>query len=201
MSNKLQELTDRLYNEGLSKGKEEGELLLFKARKEADEIIANARKQAEDIVTEAENRAAQLKEKAESDIKMASEQALMATKKDIENLLVNALCAEETEKVLSEEKFLKEIILAVAQKFSTQQSEDISLVLPASLKSMLEPWVSTELKKALKKEISVDFSKKIKGGFSIGPQNGSWYISMSDESFKALISEYLRPVTKKLLFG
>lgn len=201
MSNKLQELTDRLYNEGLSKGKEEGEILLFKARKEADEIIANARKQAEDIVTEAENRAAQLKGKAESDIKMASEQALMATKKDIENLLVNALCAEETEKVLSEEKFLKEIILAVAQKFSTQQSEDISLVLPASLKSMLEPWVSTELKKALKKEISVDFSKKIKGGFSIGPQNGSWYISMSDESFKALISEYLRPVTKKLLFG
>ena len=201
MSNKLQERTDRLYNEGLSKGKEEGEILLFKARKEADEIIANARKQAEDIVTEAENRAAQLKEKAESDIKMASEQALMATKKDIENLLVNALCAEETEKVLSEEKFLKEIILAVAQKFSTQQSEDISLVLPASLKSMLEPWVSTELKKALKKEISVDFSKKIKGGFSIGPQNGSWYISMSDESFKALISEYLRPVTKKLLFG
>ena len=201
MSNKLQELTDRLYNEGLSKGKEEGEILLFKARKEADEIIANARKQAEDIVTEAENRAAQLKEKAESDIKMASEQALMATKKDIENLLVNALCAEETEKVLSEEKFLKEIILAVAQKFSTQQSEDISLVLPASLKSMLEPWVSTELKKALKKEISVDFSKKIKGGFSIGPQNGSWDISMSDESFKALISEYLRPVTKKLLFG
>lgn len=201
MSNKLQELTDRLYNEGLSKGKEEGEILLFKARKEADEIIANARKQAEDLVTEAENRAAQLKEKAESDVKMASEQALMATKKDIENLLVNALCAEETEKVLSEEKFLKEIILAVAQKFSTQQSEDISLVLPASLKSMLEPWVSTELKKALKKEISVDFSKKIKGGFSIGPQNGSWYISMSDESFKALISEYLRPVTKKLLFG
>lgn len=201
MSNKLQELTDRLYNEGLSKGKEEGEILLFKARKEADEIIANARKQAEDIVTEAEHRAAQLKEKAESDIKMASEQALMATKKDIENLLVNALCAEETGKVLSEEKFLKEIILAVAQKFSTQQSEDISLVLPASLKSMLEPWVSTELKKALKKEISVDFSKKIKGGFSIGPQNGSWYISMSDESFKALISEYLRPVTKKLLFG
>ena len=195
MSNKLQELTDRLYNEGLSKGKEEGEILLFKARKEADEIIANARKQAEDIVTEAENRAAQLKEKAESDIKMASEQALMATKKDIENLLVNALCAEETEKVLSEEKFLKEIILAVAQKFSTQQSEDISLVLPASLKSMLEPWVSTELKKAL------NFSKKIKGGFSIGPQNGSWYISMSDESFKALISEYLRPVTNKLLFG
>ena len=32
MQNKLQELTDRLYNEGLSKGKQEGEELLAKAK-------------------------------------------------------------------------------------------------------------------------------------------------------------------------
>ena len=31
MSNKLQELTEKLYNEGLSKGKEEGEQLLARA--------------------------------------------------------------------------------------------------------------------------------------------------------------------------
>ena len=31
MENKLQELTDKLYNEGLSKGKAEGEVLLAKA--------------------------------------------------------------------------------------------------------------------------------------------------------------------------
>ena len=32
MQNKLQELTDKLYNEGLSKGKQEGEELLAKAK-------------------------------------------------------------------------------------------------------------------------------------------------------------------------
>ena len=32
MENKLQELTDKLYNEGLSKGKAEGEVLLAKAK-------------------------------------------------------------------------------------------------------------------------------------------------------------------------
>ena len=37
MQNKLQELTDRLYQEGLSKGKEEGEKLLFEAKAQADE--------------------------------------------------------------------------------------------------------------------------------------------------------------------
>ena len=41
---KLQELTDKLYNEGLAKGKEEGARILEDAKKKAEEIIANATK-------------------------------------------------------------------------------------------------------------------------------------------------------------
>ena len=39
------------------------------------------------------------------------------------------------------------------------------------------------------------------GGFSIGPKDGSWFVSMTDETFRDLIAEYLRPVTRKFLFG
>ena len=42
MQNKLQELTDKLYNEGLSKGRQEGEEILAKAKAEAEAIIAKA---------------------------------------------------------------------------------------------------------------------------------------------------------------
>ena len=49
MENKLQELTDKLYNEGLSKGKTEGEAFLAKAREEAASIVAAAEKEAADI--------------------------------------------------------------------------------------------------------------------------------------------------------
>ena len=38
MQDKLQELTDRLYNEGLSKGKHDGEELVQKAQAEADQF-------------------------------------------------------------------------------------------------------------------------------------------------------------------
>ena len=55
MQNKLQELTDKLYNEGLSKGKEEGEALLAKAKAEAAEIVAAAKKEAAGIISKAEN--------------------------------------------------------------------------------------------------------------------------------------------------
>ena len=201
MSNKLQELTERLYNEGLSKGKEEGKLLLARARDEADRIIADARNQAATIVSDAEKQAADLKEKTASDLKMASAQCLQATKKDIENLLVNAIGAAPVEKELSDPDFLKKIIEAVATRFSTEQPGDISLLLPVSLKDKLEPWVEGELRKKLGSGLKADFTKKIAGGFSIGPKDGGWFVSMTDETFSKLLAEYLRPVTRKLLFG
>ena len=201
MSNKLQELTEKLYNEGLSKGKEEGKLLLARARDEADRIIADARNQASTIVSDAEKQAADLKEKTASDLKMASAQCLQATKKDIENLLVNAIGAAPVEKELSDPDFLKKIIEAVATRFSTEQPGDISLLLPVSLKDKLEPWVEGELRKKLGSGLKADFTKKIAGGFSIGPKDGGWFVSMTDETFSKLLAEYLRPVTRKLLFG
>lgn len=201
MSNKLQELTDKLYNEGLSKGKEEGELLLANAKKESEEMIAQAKQEAAKIVAEAEKKAADVKAKAESDVRTASEHALQATKNDIENLLVNAACDEKVSAATKDADFLKKVILAVAEKFNAEESEDISLVLPESLKKELEPWIKGELKKTLSKDVKAEFSKKLAGGFNIGPKDGSWYVSLSDETFKELISEYLRPVTRKILFG
>ena len=201
MSDKLQELTEKLYNEGLSKGKEEGKLLLARAREEADRIIADAKSQEATIVSDAEKQAADLKDKTASDLKMASGQCLQATKKDIENLLVNAIGAAPAEKQLADPDFLKKVILAVAERFSATESADLALLLPASLKNELEPWIEGELRKKLGGGLKADFTKKVAGGFSIGPKDGGWFVSLTDETFSKLLAEYLRPVTRKLLFG
>ena len=87
MQNKLQELTDKLYQDGLAKGKEEGDKYLADARAQAEKIVADAKAEAARIVAKAEKEAADLAGKAKSDVKMASEQALQATRKDIENIL------------------------------------------------------------------------------------------------------------------
>lgn len=201
MSNKLQELTDKLYNEGLSKGKEEGEFLLAKAQKQADEIVAGARAEAASIVAAAQKDAASLKEKAESDIRMAAAQSLQTAKKSIEDLLLGTLVSDKVGTALSDPEFIKKIIVAVAEKFNAEESCDLSLVLPSSLQSELEPWVKDGLGKALGKGVQAQFSKRLAGGFTIGPKDGSWYVSLSDETFRELISGYIRPVTRKILFG
>ena len=198
MQDKLQELTEKLYNEGLSKGKAEAEQLLAQAHKEAEAIVAKAKEDAAAITTKAEKEAADLRSKVESDLRMASAQALQATRKDIENILTGKLADAS---VLEDPAFLKEVISAVAQRFDAQQAQDLALVLPEKLRSQLEPWVAGELKKSLTKGVSATFSKKVAGGFSIGPKDGGWFVNLGEDNFKALIAEYLRPVTRKLLFG
>ena len=201
MQNKLQELTDRLYNEGLSKGKQEGEELLAKAKVQADDIIAKAQAEAAQIVEAARKQAEEIRTKTASDVKMAASQSIAATKKDIETLIVGKMTEGAVKKNLSTPDFIKELIKAVAEKFSTDCPVDINLILPESLKNDLEPFATKELTKILGAGVEASFSKKVSGGFQIGPKNEGWFVSFTDETFSQLISEYLRPATKKLLFG
>ena len=199
--NKLQELTDKLYNDGLSKGREEGERILEEARNQAAEILAAAKKEAEGIVSQARKQADDYSQKVTSDLKMAAAQSFQATKSDIENLIIGKFAGDEVKKTLSSAEFVKTFLQSVAEKFSSEEASDLSVVLPASLQDELEPFVKGKLSRILGKEISASFSKKLSGGFTIGPKDGGYFISMTDETFNDLITEYLRPVTKKLLFG
>ena len=201
MQNKLQELTDKLYNEGLSKGKQEGEEILAKAKVQADEMIAKAKAEAEAIISAANKEAEDLKTKVQGDLKMAAAQSLAATRKDIETLVVTKMAGAETSKALSSAEFVKEVILAVAKGFNTEEPVDLEVVLPESLKSDLEGFITKELASVLKGGVEASFSKKIAGGFTIGPKDGGYFISFTEETFNSLISEYLRPATKKILFG
>ena len=198
---KLQELTQKLYDEGLAKGKQDGEALLQKARTEAEAIVKQAKEEAEAILAKARKDADDFKVKVEGDVKMAAQQSIQATRADIENLVVAKTVDTTVDKALSNEDYLKGIITAVAQRFSADEPADIALVLPESLKAGLEPFVKNELGKLLGKGVEAAFSKKVAGGFKIGPKDGGYFVSLTEETFKDLIGSYLRPATKKLLFG
>ena len=201
MQNKLQELTDKLYNEGLSKGKQEGEELLAKAKAQVDDMLAKAQAEAAQIIAAAQKQAEEIRTKTASDIKVASSQSIAATKKDIETLIVGKMTGDAVKKTLSSPDFIKDLIKTVAEKFTTDGPVDLNLVLPESLKNDLEPFATKELAKILGAGVQASFSKKVAGGFQIGPKDEGWFVSFTEETFSQLISEYLRPATKKLLFG
>ena len=203
MQDKLQELTDRLYNEGLSKGKQEGEELLQKAHAEAEGIIAQAKAEAERIIAQANKEADELKTKVAADVRMAATQSIAVTKQEIEKMVVTNASQQGVGQALSSADFAKELITCVVKAFNPQNASPVALdmILPESMKAQLEPFIAAEVAKAFNGEIRVDYSKKMNGGFKVSPREGGYMLQFTDEEFTQLMANYLRPATTKLLFG
>ena len=203
MQDKLQELTDRLYNEGLSKGKQEGEELLQKAHVEADAIVAQAKAEAERIIAQANKEAEELKTKVAADVRMAATQSIAVTKQEIEKMVVTKAATQGVKANLGNAAFVKELITSVVKAFNPQNASpvDLSLILPEALKAEVEPFVNSEIANQFKGEVKVDYSKKMNGGFKVAPKDGGYMLQFTDEEFTQLIANYLRPATKKILFG
>ena len=203
MQNKLQELTDKLYNEGLSKGRQEGDNLLAKAKNDAEKIVNDAKAEAERIIAEAQRTAEDMRTKVAADIKMAAQQSFAVSKQELENMIVTKAVASATAEALTSEQFVKEMIKSVVVAFNPANAEpvDLNIILPESLKNSVEPFITSEIAKQFSAEIPVAFSKKINAGFKVAPKNGGYSIQFTDTEFVELISSYLRPATKKILFG
>lgn len=202
MQNKLQELTDKLYNEGLAKGKQEAGNLLEQARKQADEIIAQANAKADQILADARREAEDLKVRVEGDVKMASNQTVSALRQQIAQMIETKTVGGAVDATLADGKFVGKLLETIAAAFNAGGAQaSLDVILPEAMKGSLETFLKQNISSELAKGMSFSFSDDIEGGFRIAPKDGGYYLDFSDESFKALLGEYLRPATKKILFG
>ena len=85
---KLKELTERLYGEGLEKGRAEAERLVAEATATAAKIIADAKAEAAKIVKEAETKAADTAKNSMTEISLAGKQALAKIKTEIADAII-----------------------------------------------------------------------------------------------------------------
>ena len=123
MENKLQELTNKLYNLGIEKARIEADEIIEKAKLEADKIVKNAQAEAGTIIENAKKQSAELKQKTESELKLSSKQAIAALKNQVTGLIVNDLLKADIEKNLSDADFLKSIIELMVQKWQPDDAE------------------------------------------------------------------------------
>lgn len=203
MQNKLQELTDKLYNEGLSKGKQEAEQLKKNAQAEAEKIIAEARAKADAILEEVKKEAEQTRIKVENDLRMASTQTITAIRHQVEQILIAKALNAPVKAVLSDGSIVKELIISVVKAFDAANPEpkELEVILPASLQKEFSEAVEKDILSEMSNGVEISYSKQIAAGFRIGPKDGGFIISFTEGDFERIIAQYLRPATKKLLFG
>ena len=197
---KLQQLTDKLYQEGLEKGRAEAESLVAEAEARAAKIVAEAEARAAKIVADAERKAEDVEKNAMTEIALAGKQAVAKIKSEIETLIVAKVTAEGIKSANLDPAFIKDMLLAVAANWNNGAKADLKALLPEAKKAELGAAFDSAAKALLAEGIEVGFSNDVKSGFKVGEKNGGYYISFSDESFEALLGGYLREKAAELLF-
>ncbi len=202
MENKLQELTQKLYNEGVEKAKAEAEKVLAEAKSEAEKIKQEAEKEAKEIIASAEQKSAEIKKNVDAELNLAAKQAVRTTKQKITDMIVSKVIDEPVKKAFDDEKFVKEVIESVVKNWNPQKSEtiDLSVLLPADLEKEFSKYFAAKSGKELNTNLELSFSDTIKGGFKVGPADGSYKISFSEEDFENFFKSYLRPKTIEMLY-
>lgn len=198
-NNKLQQLTEKLYEEGLSKGRQEAEEMVAKAEEQAAKLIAEAEAKAAAIVKAAEENAAEVKKNNETEMRLATRQMVAALKENIANLVVAKVDEPAVHAALLDVEFVKEMLLGVARIWN---GEKVSLeaTLPVEMKARLDADAEGAVKALLAEGVEVGFSEKVRSGFRVAPKEGGYYISFTEEDFSALLAEYLKEKITKMLF-
>jgi len=134
MDNRLQELTEKIYREGLEKGNQEAEKIVSAAKAQAEEIIKRARVEENRILEEAKKASAEMRENTMVELKLSMRQAMNNLRQEITDLISKKVTSQAIKGIADDPAFIRDILLAVASNWSPDKSgrTDLVVLLPAS---------------------------------------------------------------------
>ena len=195
MENKIQELTEKIYAEGVEKGNVEAARIVEEAKAKAADIVNNAKAEAEAIVAAAEKKAAELEEHSRSEIKLYGTQAVSALKSEAADIITDNIA-----KAAAKEAIAGDTIKALLVKIAERWSVDEPVVFSTAEVEQLKAYFAKNAKALLDKGVTIEQVNGKKTQFSIAPADGSYKVNFGEGEFEAFFKAFLRPQMVELLF-
>jgi len=193
---KIQELTEKIYREGVEKGQAEADRIIGEAKQSAEQIIAEAREQAKAIEAQAQKKAAELDANTKSELKLYTSQALNALKSEIVNVLTDKVSKDAAANLAADKNFLGQFAVMLASKWADNEA----VVLSSSEAESLKSYFATQAKELLDKGVTINKVNGKETMLSISPADGSYKVNFGKEEFEAYFKNFLRPQLVEMLF-
>lgn len=193
---KIQELTSKLYTEGVEKGKEEAGRIIAEARAQEQQIVDAARTKAKELISSAEKESAELRKNTEAELKLYAAQSTEALKTEIINLVTDKLSTTQVKTVVEDKLFMQQLIVELVQNWSKNDA----LTIGVENSEELESYIASHAKNLLDNGLKIESVNGIKTGFTLVPEDGSYKVKFGEEEFINYFREFLRPQIQQLLF-
>ena len=195
MENKIQELTEKIYAEGVEKGKVEADRLVGEANEKAAAIVAAAKAEAEAIIAAARKEAAELDANTRSEVKLYGAQAVGALKAEVATVVTDTVVKAAVKDALAGDS-MKALLVKIAERWSA----DEALVISTSEAEELKAFFAKNAKALLDKGVTIEEVNGQKALFTIQPADGSYKVNFGEEEFVNFFQSFLRPELVEMLF-
>ena len=196
METKIQELTEKLYSEGVEKGEKEAQRLIEEAQNRRKTMVDGAQEEAKEIISKAHKQADDLKKNTEAELKLYAAQAVEALKSEVTNLITDKLAGSGVKTAFDQPDFMQKIIVKLVSEWPKNEQLTIGTEDAKALKTYFE----THAKEFLNKGVAIEQVNGKKHSFTIAPADGTYKINFGEEEFVEYFKEFLRPQLIGLLF-
>ena len=196
MNKKIQELTDKIYREGVEKGNEEAGRIIAEAQSQKQSMISEAEAEAKRIIAEAEKQASELKKNTEAELKLFAAQSVEALKSEVANLITGDVVSANVKAAMADKAFMQQVILTLAKSWASQEA----LTIQSSEADALARYFESNAKALLNQGVKIEKVAGKSTSFTILPADGSYKVTFGEEEFVAFFKDFLRPQLVEMLF-
>ncbi len=199
MAAQLQELIEKINQEGVESAQKKGQEIITEAEIKAKDIIASARKEAEDIVKKADTDAKNLEESGHKAIDHSFRNVMLALKEEIAKQF-DRILKNETAGIFKPE-VMTDIIIKVAKDLADTvgQGKDVEVNLSPGDAEKLRVCLVAKFKKEIKSGLVIKPVKNIDAGFKISLDKGQSHYDFTDQGLKDCLAAYLSPQLKEII--
>ncbi len=194
--NNLDQLADKIYQEGIEKAQRESKAILSAAEAERAKLLAVAKEEAKKIVTDAKREADRIARSNEQEIIRKGKQLISDLKVKIHQVVADKVLVNNTQAALADVSFLQQAILEAIHSW---EADSLELVLPQKLENKLEEAFQNSVREHAKNLI-ISFDDRMSEGFKITERDQAYQISFTENDFIELFTPYLEEQTAQLLF-
>jgi V/A-type H+-transporting ATPase subunit E len=195
MDNKVQEITDKIYREGVEKGQAEARKIVDAAEAEKASLLKKAQQEAEKIVADARKAADELNRNTQSELKLYASRAVEALKSEIADIVTNTVVDVAVRETVNNE-WLQKLMLTLAADWVTKEN----VVIQTADAVALSLFFATHAKDLLDKGVQIEQVNGKPAAFAIMPADKGYKVQFGEAEFAAYFKEFLRPQLFKIIF-
>ncbi len=196
MDSKIQELTDKIYREGVEKGNTEAAKIVSEAEAKRAELIKQAKAEAEQILSDAQKKSVDMEAKTKSELQMYASQMRESLKSEIADQLTGQIVSSNVKAAIADPDFVRQLILNLAKNWHVGEQ----IVIGTADAEALTAYFAANAKDLLDKQVKIEEVGGKPADFTISPVNGAYKVMFGEEQFINLFKSFLRPKLVEMLF-